>query len=154
MGRSLWITLNCGVGPGLHLAASAPAEGAPIDRDGLGIATEFQGSPVELVPGTEPDVEMVAHAMWALACEIVPGEAVLLGPFAELTSYPAPVPPRPVVHVRRIHRRYAPVFHTILSGAEVWNSDGLLGEANVLALSQRQVPGVPDVHFSHGGGGL
>ncbi|MGH7002861.1 MAG: UbiD family decarboxylase domain-containing protein, partial [Alphaproteobacteria bacterium] len=74
LGRCLWITLNCGVGPGLHFAASAPAEAAPIDRDALGIAGEFQGAAVELVPGTESDVEMVAHAMWALECEMIPGE--------------------------------------------------------------------------------
>ena len=154
MGRSLWITLNVGVGPGLHFAASAPAEAAPIDRDELGIASEFHGAPVELVPGTESDVEMVAHAMWALECEMIPGEYAPEGPFAEVTGYYAPVAPRPVVHVRRIHRRAAPVFQTILSGAEVWNSVGLLGEANVLALLRRQVPGVRDVYFTHGGGGF
>ncbi len=154
MGRSLWITLNCGVGPGLHFAASAPAEAAPIDRDELGIASEFHGAPVELVPGTESDVEMVAHAMWALECEMIPGEYAPEGPFAEVTGYYAPVAPRPVVHVRRIHRRAAPVFQTILAGAEVWNSVGLLGEANVLALLRRQVPGVRDVYFTHGGGGF
>jgi 2,5-furandicarboxylate decarboxylase 1 len=154
MGRSLWLTLNCGVGPGLHLAASAPAEVAPIERDEIGIASEFHGAPVELVPGTESDVEMVAHAMWALECEIIPGEFAPEGPFAEVTGYYAPAAPRPVVHVRRIHRRQAPIFQTILSGAEAWNSVGLLGEANVLALLRRQVPGVRDVYFSHGGGGF
>lgn len=154
MGRSLWITLNCGVGPGLHFAAAAPAEAAPIDRDELGIASEFHGAPVELAPGTESDVEMVAHAMWALECEMIPGEFAPEGPFAEVTGYYASVAPRPVVHVRRIHRRAAPVFQTILAGAEVWNSVGLLGEANVLALLRRQVPGVRDVYFTHGGGGF
>lgn len=154
VGRSLWITLNCGVGPGLHFAAAAPAEAAPIDRDELGIASEFHAAPLELVPGTESDVEMVAHAMWALECEMIPGENAPEGPFAEVTNYYAKVEPRPVVHVRRIHRRSAPVFQTILSGVEVWNSVGLLGEANVLALLQQQVPGVRDVYFSHGGGGF
>jgi 2,5-furandicarboxylate decarboxylase 1 len=154
LGRSLWITLNCGVGPGLHFASAAPAEAAPLDRDELGIASEFHGAPLELVPGTESDVEMVAHAMWALECEIIPGETAPEGPFAEVTNYYAKVEPRPVVHVRRVHRRAEPVFQTILSGIEVWNSVGLLGEANVLALLQQQVPGVRDVYFSHGGGGF
>ncbi len=154
LGRSLWITLNCGVGPGLHFAAATPAEAAPIDRDELGIASEFHGAPLELVPGTESDVEMAAHAMWALECEMIPGELAPEGPFAEVTGYYATVAPRPVVHVRRIHRRAAPVFQTILPGAEVWNSVGLLGEANALALLRRQVPGVRDVYFTHGGGGF
>lgn len=153
-GKPLPITINIGCGPGLHFAASAPAEAAPIDTDELGIASEFHGSAVELVPGTISDVEMVAHAMWALECEIVPGEVAAEGPFAEVTGYYAHVDARPVVHVRKIHRREQPVFHTIHSGKEVWNSVGLLGEANVLAILQRQVPGVCDVYFTHGGGGF
>lgn len=153
-GESLFFTLNCGVGPGLHFAASAPAEAAPPEADELGIASEFHGAPVELVESDLSEAEMVAHAMWALECEMIPGEVANEGPFAEVTNYYAKVAPRPVVHVRRIHRRAKPVFQTILSGMEVWNSVGLLGEANVLALLQRQVPGVIDCYFSHGGCGF
>lgn len=154
MGRNLPITINIGVGPGLHFAAAAPAEAAPPDTDELGIASEFHGRPLELARGTISDTEMVAHAMWALECEMVPGELGDEGPFAEVTNYYATRAPRPVVHVRAIHRRARPVFQTILSGIEVWNSVGLLGEANVLSLLQRQVPGVQDVYFSHGGCGF
>ncbi|HXP96471.1 MAG TPA: UbiD family decarboxylase [Telmatospirillum sp.] len=153
-GRSLYFTLNIGVGPSLHFAAATPAEAAPIDSDELGIASEFEGSAVELVPGTISDVEMIAKAMFALECEIIPGELHTEGPFAEVTGFYAKVDRRPLVRVRKIHHRRQPVFHTILSGAEVWNSVGLLGEANVLALVQRQVPGVKDVYFSHGGCGF
>ena len=153
-GESLFFTLNCGVGPGLHFAAATPAEAAPADTDELGIASEFHGKPLELVAGTVSPVEMVAHAMIALECEMIPGEVADEGPFAEVTGYYARRAPRPVVHVRRIHRRHRPVFQTILSGREVWNSVGLLGEANVLALLQRQVPGVQDVYFTHGGCGF
>ncbi len=153
-GESLFFTLNCGVGPGLHFAAATPAEAAPADTDELGIASEFHGAPLQLVAGTVSPVEMVAHAMIALECEMIPGEVADEGPFAEVTGYYARRAPRPVVHVRRIHRRRAPVFQTILSGREVWNSVGLLGEANVLSLLQRQVPGVADVYFTHGGCGF
>jgi 2,5-furandicarboxylate decarboxylase 1 len=153
-GRSLPFTLNVGVGPGLHFAAATPAEAAPADTDELGIASEFHGSPLELVPGDVSDVELVAHAMYALECEMIPGELGEEGPFAEVTGYYAKREPRPVVHVRKIHRRRDPVFQTILSGKEVWNSVGLLGEANVLALVGKQVPGVKDVYFTHGGGGF
>ena len=92
--------------------------------------------------------------MYALECEIVPGELGEEGPFAEVTGYYARREPRPVVHVRAMHVRPNPVFQTILSGVEVWNSVGLLGEANVLGMLQRQVPGVRDVYFSHGGCGF
>jgi len=153
-GETLPFTLNVGVGPGLHFAAAAPSEAAPPDTDELGIASEFHGGPLELVAGTTSDVEMVAHAMWALECEMVPGEVADEGPFAEVTGYYAKVAPRPVVHVKRIHRRSEPVFQTIISGIEVWNSVGLLGEANILNMLQKQVPGVVDVHLTHGGGGF
>jgi len=142
------------VGPGLHFAAATPAEAAPPDADELGIASEFHEAPVELVAGTISDVEMVANAMYALECEMVPGEVGDEGPFAEVTGYYARREPRPVVHVKAIHHRRKPIFQTIISGAEVWNSVGLLGEANVLALLQRQVPGVTDVYFTHGGCGF
>ncbi len=154
LGKTLPITLNIGCGPGLHFAAAAPAESAALEADELGIASEFHGAPLELVAGATSDVEMVADAMWALECEIVPGEVDTEGPFAEVTGYYAHVDKRPVVHVRKIHRRDKPVFHTIISGIEVWNSVGLLGEANVLSMLQKQVPGVRDVYFTHGGGGF
>jgi 2,5-furandicarboxylate decarboxylase 1 len=153
-GKSLAFSINVGVGPGLHFAAATPAEAAPADTDELGIASEFHGTPLELVQGKALPVHIVANAMWALECEMVPGEVAPEGPFAEVTGYYAKREPRPVVHVHAIHRRAKPVFQTILSGVEVWNSVGLLGEANVLALLQRQVPGVTDVYFSHGGCGF
>lgn len=147
-------TLNVGVGPGLHFAAAAPAEAAPFGTDELGIASRFHGRPLRLVAGATSGVELVADAMFALECEMVPGELHAEGPFAEVTGYYATVAPRPLVRVKRVHHRRKPVFQTIISGGEVFNSVGLLGEANVLALLQKQVPGVTDVYFSHGGCGF
>ncbi len=154
LGTPLAFSLNVGVGPGVHFAAATPAEAAPADTDELGIASAFHGEALALVEGTALDVDIVADAMYALECEIRPGEVGDEGPFAEVTGYYARREPRPVVHVKAIHRRRDPVFHTILSGKEVYNSVGLLGEANVLALLRRQVPGVADVYFSHGGSGF
>ena len=153
-GESLAFSLNCGVGPGLHFAAATPAEAAPADADELGIACVFHEARLELVKGKKLPVHVVSNAMYALECEIVPGELGEEGPFAEVTGYYARRAPRPVVHVRAMHIRPNPVFQTILSGVEVWNSVGLLGEANVLGMLQRQVPGVRNVYFSHGGCGF
>ena len=152
--QTLPFTLNIGVGPGLHFAAATPAEAAPFGTDELGIASRFHGRPLELIASNISNVEMVADAMFALECEIMPGEVHAEGPFAEVTGYYATVAPRPLVRVRRIHHRREPVFQTIISGGEVFNSVGLLGEANVLSLLQKQVPGVRDVYFSHGGCGF
>ena len=154
MGKSLPITINVGVGPGLHFAAATPSEAAPAHLDELGIASEIHGAPLELVAGTKSNVEMVANAMWALECEMTPGENLPEGPFAEVTGYYARREPRPKVKVLKIHRRQNPVFHSILSGKEVFNSVGLLGEANVLNSLKKQIPGVRDVYFSHGGCGF
>ncbi|MDQ3788556.1 MAG: UbiD family decarboxylase, partial [Actinomycetota bacterium] len=132
-GETLKFSLNIGVGPGVHFAAVTPAEAAPPDTDELGIASVFHGDPVELVRGDLPGVEMIAHAMYSLECEIVPGEVADEGPFAEVTGYYARVAPRPVVHVKAVHHRANPIFQTILCGKEVWNSAGVLGEASVLS---------------------
>ena len=153
-GESLAFSINCGVGPGLHFAAATPSEAAPADTDELGIACVFHDARLELVKGKKLPVHVVSNAMYALECEIVPGELGEEGPFAEVTGYYARRAPRPVVHVRAMHIRPNPVFQTILSGVEVWNSVGLLGEANVLGMLQRQVPGVRNVYFSHGGCGF
>ena len=152
--QTLPFTLNIGVGPGLHFAAAVPAEAAPFGTDELGIASRFNGRPLELVASSLSHVEMAADAMIALECELVPGEVHPEGPFAEVTGYYASVAPRPLARVRRIHHRREAVFQTIISGGEVFNSVGLLGEANVLALLQKQVPGVKDVYFTHGGCGF
>ena len=153
-GENLCFSINCGVGPGLHFAAATPAEAAPADTDELGIASVFHDAALELVEGRSLPVHIVANAMYALECEIFPGEVGEEGPFAEVTGYYATVAARPKVHVRAVHRRPNAVFQTIISGVEVWNSVGLLGEANVLTLLRRQVPGVQDVYFSHGGCGF
>ncbi|OED37161.1 hypothetical protein AB833_24775 [Chromatiales bacterium (ex Bugula neritina AB1)] len=154
LGKSLFLSINCGVGPGLHFAAATPAEAAPPESDELGIASEFHGAALQLVRGKMTPVELVANAMYAIECEMIPGETGDEGPFAEVTGYYARCEPRPVVRVRAIHARANPVFQTILSGAEVWNSVGLLGEANVLATLKRQIPGVQNVYFTHGGCGF
>ena len=104
-GQPLPFTLNIGVGPGLHFAAATPAEAAPLGSDELGIASRFHGRPLQLVAGTTSKVEMVADAMFALECEMVPGEVHNEGPFAEVTGYYASVAPRPLVRVKKIHRR-------------------------------------------------
>ena len=153
-GRTLPITVNIGVGPGLYFAAATPAQAAPIDTDELGIASHIDGQPLKLLAGTLSDVEMAADAMIALECEILPDQRVREGPFAQVTRYYGSVDERPLVQVKRVHRRARPIFQTILSGVEVFNSVGLLGEASLLELLQRQVPGVLAVHFSPGGCGF
>lgn len=153
-GETLKFTLNIGTGPGLLFAAATPSSVAPADTDELGIASEFEGAAVRLAQGTALDVEMAADSMYALECEIIPGELTAEGPFAEVTGFYSGRSEKPVVHVRAVHHQQNPIFHTVLSGIELFNMVGLLGEGAVLAMLQRQVSGVKDVFFSHGGGGF
>ena len=74
---------------------------------------------------------------------MVPGELGEEGPFAEVTGYYARRAPRQVVRVRAIHRRPDPVFQTILSGIEVWNSVGLDRKSTRLNSSHSSVSRMP-----------
>lgn len=150
LGRSMWVTLNVGTGLGLQIAAAMP--GAAAGDELLAAAGGIDGAPVALIPGLESDVEIVAAAMWALECEIVPGETGRAGPFPALAGHYAAAGACPVVHVRRVHRRAAPVFHTIMPGRDARGLAGLAGEIHLIGALRRQVPGVEDACFTAGGG--
>lgn len=153
-GTSLRFSLNIGVHPGVHFAAATPSEVAPVDTDELGIAAEFQGSPMRLTRGEDERVIVLADAMFSLECEIVPGDLGDEGPFAEVTGYYAERAPRPRVSVTAMHMQENPIFHTILSGKEVFNSVGLLGESALLDQVGRQVPGIQEIALTDGGCGF
>jgi len=150
LGRSLWVTLNVGTGLGLQIAAAMP--GAAPGDELLAAAGGIDGAPVALIAGVESDVELVAGAMWALECEIVPGETARAGPFPALAGHYAPAGTCPVVHVRRVHRRAAPVFLTLMPGRDARGLAGLAGEVHLIRALQRQVPGVDDACLTAGGG--
>jgi 2,5-furandicarboxylate decarboxylase 1 len=154
LGRSLEVTLNNGVGPAAHVAAIAPAAAAPIDKDELGIAGNIAGRPLQLIRSQTVGVEGIAEAQFILECEMLPAAREPEGPFAEVTGYYAARAERWVARVKKITRRKSPIWQTILSGKEVWNSVGLVGEAAVYRLVARQVRGVQAVYFSHGGCGF
>lgn len=153
-GESLRFSLNIGVHPGVHFAAATPSEVASLDADELGIAAEFQGRPMRLTEGEVKDVVILADAMISLECEIVPDEVGEEGPFAEVTGYYAERAPRPRVTVVAVHMHEEPVFHTILSGKEVFNSVGLLGESALLDQVGKQVPGIQEIALTDGGCGF
>ena len=152
--QPLPFTLNVGVGPGVYFAGATPPGAAPVDTDELGIASEFEGGRLELVRGDTSNVELVANAMYALECDLLPGELEEEGPFAEVTGLYASREPRWKVRVKVIHHRRRPIFHTLLCGAEVANSAGLLAEGHLQGLLPKQVPGVRDVYMTHGGCGV
>lgn len=153
-GKPLEITISNGIDPSVYIASVVPGAAAPIDADELGIASALLGHPVELVKSRTVGVEGVANAQFIIEAEILPNEREDEGPFAEVAGYYAKQDQRWVVNVKSISHRKSPVFQTLLPGKEVFNSVGLMGEANVFHLVSRQVPGITGVHLSHGGCGF
>ncbi|MEM7117022.1 MAG: UbiD family decarboxylase [Chloroflexota bacterium] len=153
-GKPLDVTINCGVGPAIHVASIVPASAATIEQDELGIVSSFTGEPLRLIRSQTVEPEGLADAQFVLECEMLPEVREPEGPFAEVTGYYATRADRWVVRVKKITRRKKPVWQTILSGKEVFNSVGLLGEAAVYRLVSRQVRDVKAVYFSHGGCGF
>lgn len=153
-GRPLEVTLNNGIGPAVHIASAVPSSAAPIDKDELGIAGNMTGEPLRLIRSQTVGVEGLADAQFVLEAEMLPEAREPEGPFAEVTGYYAAQDQRWVVRVKKITRRKNPIWQTILSGKEVFNSVGLVGEAAVFRLVSRQVRDVKGVYFSHGGCGF
>ena len=153
-GQPLEVTLNDGIGPAVHIASAVPSSAAPMDKDQLGIAGNMSGEPLRLLRSQTVGVEGLADAQFILEAEMLPEVREPEGPFAEVTGYYAGQDNRWVVRVKKITRRKNPIWQTILSGKEVFNSVGLVGEAAVYRLVSRQVRDVRAVYFSHGGCGF
>ncbi|MBI3076872.1 MAG: UbiD family decarboxylase [Deltaproteobacteria bacterium] len=153
-GVPLEITINNGVDLGVHMAAVTPAVAAPIDMDELGVASQLLGEPLQLVAGQTVGVEGVAHAQYIIEAEMLPHAREPEGPFAEVTGYYATRGDREVVRVKAVTHRREPIWHTIISGKEVYNAVGLTAEANIYKLVSSQIPGVKAVYLTHGGCGF
>lgn len=153
-GRPLEITVSVGIDPSVYMAAVVPGSAAPIETDELGIASTLLGRPLELVKSRTVDVEGVANAQFIIEGEILPHIREDEGPFGEVAGYYAKRDKRWVVQVKSISHRKVPIFHTLIPGKEVYNSVGLMGEANIFNLVSRQVPGITAISLSHGGGGF
>ncbi|SRR5579884_21489 len=153
-GQSLPITISNGAGLAVYIACCVPAKDAPMFADECGVAGELLGEPLRLIRAQTSDVEAVADAQFVIEGELLPDTFEPEGPFAEVTGMYAQRDNRWVVKVNKITRRRKPIFHTLLSGKEVYNSVGLLGEAAVFRAVSKEVPSVTGVYFTHGGGGF
>lgn len=147
-GQPLEITINNGVDPAVYV--SSIFAGTPITKDELGIAAALRGEAVKLSKSKTVDVEGIAEAQVVIEAEILPTVREPEGPFGEVSGYYAQEGDRWVVNVKAITRREKPLVHTLLPGKEVWNSIGLTAEPAILSSVSRQIPGVKDLHLSHG----
>jgi 2,5-furandicarboxylate decarboxylase 1 len=108
----------------------------------------MRGEPVELIKAQTVDVEAIANAQVILEGRILPDVREPEGPYAEVTGYYADREARWVFELTAITRREQPVFHSILSGKEVYNAFACSAEAGVFERVKAAVPAVTAVHFS------
>jgi 2,5-furandicarboxylate decarboxylase 1 len=149
-GEPLPVTINNGVGLAPWIVSSLPRLG---DNKHL-IANHVAGRPIDLVRAQSVDVPAYADAQFVIEAEILPGVREDEAPFAEVTGYYGGRDKRWVMRVKAITRRKRPVFHTVLSGKEVWNAVGFTAEAAIFAAVHAQIPEVTAVHLPHGGCGF
>lgn len=146
----LQVTINNGVGLAPWIVSALPRQG-----DGkYGIANQMIGRPINFIKAQTVDVPAFADAQFVIEAEILPNVREEEGPFAEVTGYYAHRDKRWVMKVKAVTHRKAPVFHSLLSGQEVWNAVGLTAEAKIFATVKEKVPQLRRVYLSPGGCGF
>ena len=149
-GERLPVTINNGLGLAPWIISTLPRLG-----DGkAAIAHHLIGQPIDLMQAQSVDVPAYADAQWVIEAEILPGVREDEAPFGEVTGYYGERAKRWVMQVKAITRRRAPVFHTLLSGQEVWNAVGFTAEASIFQAVQSQIPEVKAVFLPPGGCGF
>lgn len=149
-GEALPVTINNGVGLAPWIVSTLPrlGDGKPF------IAHHLIGRGVALMHAQTVDVPAYADAQFVIEAEVLPHVREMEAPFAEVTGYYGQRAPRWVMRVKAITRRRAPVFHTVLSGREVWNAVGLTAEAAIFTAVKAHVDEVRAVYLPPGGCGF
>lgn len=149
-GESLPVTINNGVGLAPWIVSSLPrlGEGKPA------VANHLAGRAIAWMQAQTIDVPAYADAQFVIEAEILPGVREWEAPFAEVTGYYGGRDKRYVMKVKKITRRGKPVFHTVLSGQEVWNAVGFSAEAAIFGALRAKIPEVQAVFLPPGGCGF
>ena len=149
-GESLPVTINNGMGLAPWIVSTLPrlGDGKPV------IAHHMIGRPVDLMKAQTGEVPAYADAQFVIEAEILPGVREIEAPFGEVTGYYGGRDKRWVMRVNAITRRDKPVFHTILSGQEVWNAVGFTAEAAIFHAVNAKIPQVRAVFLPPGGCGF
>ncbi len=148
--QPLQVTINNGIGLAPWLNSAIPRQG-----DGkYKIANHVIGRPINFMKARTVDVPAFADAQYVIEAEILPNVREEEGPFAEVTGYYADRAKRWVMKVKAITHRKKPVFHTLLSGQEVWNAVGFTAEAKIFVTVKKKVPQLKAVYLTPGGCGF
>ncbi len=148
--KPLEVTINNGIGLAPWLTSAVPRQG-----DGkYKIANHIIGRPIKFIKARTVDVPAYADAQFVIEAEILPNAREEEGPFAEVTGYYAKRDKRWVMRIKAITHRKTPVFHSLLSGQEVWNAVGFTAEAKIFATVTKTVPQLKAVYLTPGGCGF
>ena len=148
--QPLEVTINNGIGLAPWLVSAIPRQGDGKYR----IAHHILGRPIHFVKAQTVDVPAYADAQFVIEAEILPHVREEEGPFAEVTGYYAQRAKRWVMRVKAITHRKNPVFHSLLSGQEVWNAVGFTAEAKIFATVKGKIPQLKAVYLNPGGCGF
>jgi 2,5-furandicarboxylate decarboxylase 1 len=149
-GKPLEVTVNNGVGPAPWLASDIPKTGPGKAT----IANHIVGRPIDLIKAQTVSVPAFADAQFVIEGKILPNVREPIGPFAESIGYYGPIGKTWVMQVTAITHQKNPIFHSLLTGREVWNVTGYVCEMAILARVKQKVPDLKAVHIPHGGLGF
>lgn len=111
LGKRLEVSISIGNHPALLMAATTYVE---LGFDELEIAGALLNEPLYLSPGISVDVEAPSDAEIVIEGEIIPGELANEGPSGEFAGLYKYHGESPVVHVKNVTHRKAPIFQVIV----------------------------------------
>lgn len=149
-GKPLEVTINNGIGLAPWLVSAIPGQGPGK----AGIANHMVGRPIHFIKAQTVAVPAFADAQFVIEAEILPNVREPEGPFAEVTGYYGQKDSRWVMKVKAITHQKNPIFHTVLSGQEVWNAVGFTAEAKIFVTVKQKVPDLKAVFLPPGGCGF
>ena len=149
-GKPLEVTINNGIGLAPWLVSAIPGAGPGK----AGIANQIIGRPIDFIKAQTVNVPAFADAQFVIEAEILPDVREPEGPFAEVTGYYGQMDKRWVMRVKAITHQKNPIFHSVLSGQEVWNAVGFTAEAKIFVTVNRTVPDLKAVYLPPGGCGF
>ncbi len=149
-GKPLEVTINNGIGLAPWLISAIPGQGPGK----AGIANHLIGRPIDFIKAQTVNVLAFADAQFVIEAEILPNAREEEGPFAEVTGYYGQRDKRWVMRIKAITHQKNPIFHSLLSGQEVWNAVGLTAEAKIFVTVNKQVPDLKAVYLPPGGCGF
>ena len=113
MNQSMPVAIVIGHHPGFHLAGTWAG---PIDLDEFELAGKFIGEPLRVVPAETVDLLVPADAEAIIEGEVPPGIREEEGPMAEWTGYYPAIYNEPIVNVKAITTRKAPIYELDWTG--------------------------------------